>query len=70
MKNSLSASSVCGLVGLVGTVAVLPEEDEVDALARRDDGGVVVVYGAKGGNTDGFWATDCIGGLVFGAWGR
>lgn len=62
MKNSRSASSVCGLVGFVGTVAVLPEDEEVEARASNEDGGVVVVYEAKGGNAFEFCAADWIGG--------
>ena len=49
VKNNRSASSVCGLAGFVGIVAVFPDEEEVEARANSDEGGVVVVYGANGG---------------------
>ena len=50
VMNRRTASSVCGLVGLFGMVAVLLDDDEVDAL-NKEDGGVVVVNGANGANT-------------------
>lgn len=69
VMNSRTASSVCGLAGLFGIVAVLLDEEEVDALSS-EDGGVVVVNGANGGNTCGFWTTDGFGGAVLGGCGR
>ena len=53
VKNRRSASSVWGLVGLLGIAAVPPLEEEVDERSK-EDGGLVVVYGANGGNTCGF----------------
>ena len=46
-------------------VAVFPDEEDVEPR-RREDGGAVVVYGANGGNTNGLWAADDVGGAVFG----
>ena len=42
VKKSRKASSVCGLVGLFGIVAVLPDDEDVEAR-RSDDGGFEVV---------------------------
>ena len=41
-KKSRNASSVCGLVGLLGIVAVFPDDEDVEAR-RRDDGEFEVV---------------------------
>ena len=54
---------------MLGIVAVPPLEEEVDERSR-DDGGLVVVYGAKGGNMCGFCEDDNAGGGVFGGCGR
>ena len=54
VKKSLIASSVCGLVGLLGIAAEPPDDaDELDRPNKEDEG-ALVVYGAKGGNTYGF----------------
>ena len=65
VKNNRKASSVCGLVGLFGMFAAFPEEEDV-VLRRREEGGAVVVKGANGGNINGLWAVDGVGGAVFG----
>lgn len=70
VKNSLTASSVCGLVGLVGIVAALPAPVVAEARARSEDDGAEVVYEAYGGNMWGFCPKFCKGGTVFGGWGR
>ena len=45
--------------------AAFPEEEDV-VLRRREEGGAVVVKGTKGGNINGLWAVDVVGGAVFG----
>ena len=71
LKNNLKASSVCGLVGLFGTVAVpLVAAPELAEARSNEDGRVVVVKGAKGGNTREFCEVDIWGGGVFGGCGR
>ena len=47
-------------------LAALPLEVFADARRIDDDGGLVVVYGAKGGNIFGFCAGDGLAGGVFG----
>lgn len=65
MKNSLNASSVCGLVGLFGIAAVFPDDEDVEARSM-DDVGLVVIYEPKGGNICGFWAVLIVEGAVLG----
>ena len=66
VKNSLTASSVCGLAGFIGIVAALPAPVVAEARARSEDDGAEVVYEANGGNMWGFCPRFCRGGKVFG----
>ena len=75
LKNKRMASSVCGLVGLIGTDAEppLPADEGADppeVRPRSVEGGAVLAYGAMGVKTRGFWRGSGTEGGVLGACGR